>query len=78
MSTDKKMEIVFAPGCFDSFEGSQEELDNLISEIQRMVDTGEIFEKSREIDFDNPSEEDIEVIEHLMSIEEDKSNRKIQ
>ena len=30
--TDKKPpEIVFAPGCFDNFEGTQEELQELIA-----------------------------------------------
>ena len=30
----EKMKITFAPGCFDNFEGTQEELDGLIKEIQ--------------------------------------------
>lgn len=75
---DTEMKIVFAPGCFDSFEGTQEELDELMSEIKRLVDTGEIFEKSRPIDFDNPSEEDIELIEHLSEIEERAQGRNLQ
>jgi hypothetical protein len=29
-------EIVFAPGCFDHFEGTQEELDALKAEIMEM------------------------------------------
>ena len=78
--TDKehKPEIVFAPGCFDHFDGTQEELDELIASIQKMVDTGEIFEKAHPIDFDNPSEEDMEIIEHLMSLENDNEGRKLQ
>lgn len=28
------MQVVFAPGCFDNFEGTQEELDALILDIQ--------------------------------------------
>lgn len=35
---NKDFKIVFAPGCFDNFEGSQEELDALISQIQGMFD----------------------------------------
>ena len=42
----KELKVVFAPGCFDNFEGSQEELDELMTEIQRMVETGELFEKA--------------------------------
>jgi hypothetical protein len=30
----KPIEVIFAPGCFDHFEGTQEELDELIAEIQ--------------------------------------------
>lgn len=45
MIEKKKPELVFAPGCFDNFDGTQEELDELLAEIQRLVDTGEIFEK---------------------------------
>lgn len=61
----EKLKVEFAPGCFDGFEGTQEELDALVAEIQRMFDSGEAFDKAREIDFENPSEEDIEAIEHL-------------
>lgn len=69
----KTLKIEFAPGCFDSFEGSQEELDELIAEITRMAQSGELMEKSRKIDFDEPTDEDIEAIEHLMALE---SNQK--
>lgn len=46
-SDERKPQLVFAPGCFDSFEGTQEELQELIAEIQRMIETGELFEKAR-------------------------------
>jgi hypothetical protein len=47
MSEDKKkIEILFTPGCFDNFEGTQEELDELIQQIKEMVDAGEIFNQS--------------------------------
>lgn len=64
-----KLKIEFAPGCFDSFEGTQEELDELIAEITRMVRSGELQENAREIDFDDPTDDDIEAIEHLMELE---------
>jgi hypothetical protein len=35
--------IVFHPGCFDNFEGTQEELQELIAEIHRLFASGEIF-----------------------------------
>lgn len=36
--TDKEtsFEIKFAPGCFDQFEGTQEELNQLVAEIESM------------------------------------------
>lgn len=47
MSTDKKdYEIVFAPGCFDGFDGTQEELDELIAEIHRKFKSGEAFDEA--------------------------------
>lgn len=49
MSEEKKFKLVFAPGCFDDFEGTQEELDDLISEINRQLDTGEFFENATEL-----------------------------
>lgn len=73
-----KPEIVFAPGCFDNFDGTQEELDELIASIHQMVDSGEIFEKARPVDFDNPSDEDQELIEHLMGLEGEAVERKLQ
>jgi Mg/Co/Ni transporter MgtE len=70
---NKKMEIVFAPGCFDSFEGTQEELDELIAQIQKMAETGELFEKSNTIDVDQlvdeMSDDEIEKLMELMDVD---------
>ena len=54
----KAIKVEFAPGCFDSFEGSQEELNDLMAEIHRMVETGELFEKGVAVDFDELSEDE--------------------
>ena len=54
----EKLKIVFAPGCFDGFEGTQEELDELIAEITRMAESGEILEKGERINFDDLTEEE--------------------
>ena len=35
------MELVFAPGCFDTFEGTQEELDELVKEITESFTNGD-------------------------------------
>jgi hypothetical protein len=58
--TEKKRKLEFAPGAFDTFEGTQEELNELVAEIQRMFDSGEMLEKSRRVDIDELIEEDPE------------------
>lgn len=64
--TDKKLKVEFAPGCFDHFDGTQEELDELMADIMRMVETGELSENATlmtEEDFDELPED---VKEQLM------------
>ncbi len=41
MTEKKPLKITFAPGCFDNFDGTQEELDDLMKTIQDMFDSGE-------------------------------------
>lgn len=60
MKDKKNIEIVFAPGCFDNFEGTQEELNELVANIHQMIENGTIEEHSRQItaeDFDELPEE---------------------
>lgn len=61
----EKITIEFMPGCFDNFEGTQEELDELVNEIRRLIDTGELFEKAVPLDMDDLDIEDIELIEPI-------------
>jgi hypothetical protein len=42
----KKIEIVFAEGCFDNFDGTQEELDEMIAHIRDLVDSGKLEEEA--------------------------------
>ena len=51
-----KPKLVFAPGCFDNFEGTQEELQELIAEIQRMFDSGEAQMQAVPIDEEEAEE----------------------
>ena len=66
--TEKKIEIVFAPGCFDDFEGTQVELDDLVKEIRSMVDSGQLFEESKPIDdlIDEMSDEEFEELAKVL------------
>ena len=77
---DKTPEIVFAPGCFDHFEGTQEELDEMIVEIQRLVESGELFERSQPVSLDDLDDEDLEAIAEqlgLLDDDEDFEPRKL-
>lgn len=62
MTEEKKpVTVVFEPGCFDDFEGTQEELDELIAEINSMFDgktREEIDTLSKPIDIDELLDED--------------------
>jgi hypothetical protein len=75
---EKKPEIVFAPGCFDHFEGSQEELDALIAEITELVNSGEIFEKSSQLDLDDLDDEDRQLLENIINEDSVSSKRSLQ
>ena len=73
MTEKKKMEVVFAPGCFDNFEGTQEELDEMLGEIHKMIESGELFEKSKPIDFDELDEEtQIKLMASFESLDDDE------
>jgi hypothetical protein len=76
---NKPLKIEFAPGCFDNFEGTQEELDEMIAEINRMFLSGEFEASSTELDIDALMEEDPELAEKLFaSLEADDEKRKLQ
>jgi hypothetical protein len=70
----KATKIEFAPGCFDNFDGTQEELDELVSEIHRMFESGELEENSHEVDIEDLDED---IVEAIMRSEED-DNRNLQ
>jgi hypothetical protein len=53
-----KIKIQFAPGAFNDFDGSQEELDELMAQIQSMIADGSLFEKSKSVDIDALLESD--------------------
>ena len=55
--TEKKItKVEFAPGCFDNFEGTQEELDEFVKEIQDMftnLTPEELQNRTRPVDVDD-------------------------
>ena len=76
MTEKKKLEVVFAPGCFDNFEGTQEELDNLIKEIREGAENGTLFEKSNPVSIESLledlSEEEVEDLLNTFELLEDQ------
>ena len=61
MSEKKQMKVQFAPGCFDTFEGTQEELDELVKTLQNMS-MEEILDSSLPIDPDNLDDDELDQI----------------
>ena len=53
MNEPKKLKLEFAEGCFDNFEGTQEELQDLIAHIRQMAEDGTIMENSQPVDPEN-------------------------
>jgi hypothetical protein len=79
----KEIKIQFAPGAFDSFEGSQEELNELMADIQKMILDGSLFEKSKPLDLDELLESDDPADQALAeklirSFDNDSNNRNLQ
>ena len=61
-----KMKIVFAPGCFDDFDGTQEELDELVAHLQELAESGELLEKSVAVsEYEEIEDEVLEILPML-------------
>jgi len=79
MSTDPKIQVNFAPGCFDNFEGTQEELDQLIKEITEKFSSMTLEDFDNEVEsledlFSKDPEQALKISQFLM----DNSDRKLQ
>ena len=63
---NKPMKVTFAEGCFDSFDGTQEELDELVAKIQEMAASGELAERAVPVDeFEDIDDEVLELLPML-------------
>lgn len=56
------------PGAFDNFEGTQEELDALIKEFERSVESGDLEKISEPVDLDKMKQEDPELANMLQEM----------
>lgn len=62
--------IEFSPGCFDEFEGTQEELDELILHIKKFfenINLDELDENEDIVDLEELSEEDPDLYIEILS-----------
>jgi len=69
--TDAKtpLKVIFAPGCFDTFDGTQEELDELVAEIQETfanMTPEELSAQSMPLDEAVLSDQDWEIIDTII------------
>jgi len=58
MTEKRPLKVIFDPGCFDNFEGTQAELDEIVKQIQEFAELGLLFENSVEL-----TDEDIEELD---------------
>ena len=66
--TDQPLKVQFAPGCFDDFEGTQEELDLLMADIHSMFENmtaEDLAASSSLVDFEQLTESDPELAQRL-------------
>ena len=73
----KELKVEFAPGAFDYFDGTQEELDEMLAEIQNMFankTAEEIAEMSRPLTEEDFDELPDEIKQQLMFDDEPKRN----
>lgn len=60
MSNDEDgVDIIFMPGCFDDFEGTQEELDNLIDYLTELANSGRLDEMAELGEIEEIEDEEI-------------------
>ena len=80
MAEEKKIKLTFAPGCFDEFDGTQEELDEMIAQITQIFTEAtpeEIEAMSRPLSevIDELDEQELDAI--LNSVDLEKTERKL-
>lgn len=71
MSEENKYRVVFAPGCFDQFEGTQTELDELVAHITQLAESGELLANGEDLDLDVLMEKDPDLAQLLINQIED-------
>lgn len=52
----KHPKVVFAEGCFDFFDGTQSELEELVKEVERLNDSGELLDSAEPLTYEEEQE----------------------
>ena len=68
--TKKKFRVEFAPGAFDGFEGTQDELDEVIAQIEQAfadMTEEELNSDDNLLDLDQLAKDDPELYEEIIS-----------
>lgn len=76
---NKPLKIEFAPGCFDHFEGTQEELDGLLAELKNMFENltpEELEARSRPITDEDLEDLPEDVIEQILNFDSENPGKK--
>ena len=80
----KPIKVEFAPGCFDNFDGTQEELDGLMAEIQSKfasMTPEELERQSRLVSVDDLLDDESisdEEFEQILGALVERGNRTLQ
>jgi hypothetical protein len=56
---EQEVTLSFEPGCFDDFEGTQEDLEEFLEELTKQIASGEFFENADTFDVDELEIQDI-------------------
>ena len=81
---NKPLKVEFAPGCFDNFDGTQEELDGLMAEIQSKfasMTPEELKDQSRLVSVDDLLDDESisdEEFEQILGALVERGNRTLQ
>ena len=66
MTEKRPLKVIFDPGCFDNFDGTQEELDEFVKQIQEFAESGLLFENSVDLTDEDIKELDEETRQQII------------
>jgi hypothetical protein len=71
-----KLKLIFDPRAFDEFEGTQEELDELVNQIRKKFEDGSLLEDSKPVNLDDLDEVTLEKITSSFKEIDEKPSKK--